>query len=151
MELSQERLGVLFLLSLAAGILMGILWSAVRIWRGLCGATERSHGRRIFRILRGVLLIGVDIMVCLLCSVILILVLYYGNDGQFRLLAVVGSGLGLAVWRRTLGRPLGRLTDRIAIFLRRKMRILLVWLSHRVMTAGRALVQYGRKISGKAV
>lgn len=150
MELSQERLGALFLLSLAAGVLMGVLWSSVRFWRGLCGADVRSHGRMILRILRGTLLIGADVVTCLLCSVILILVLYYGNDGQFRLLAVLGSGIGLVAWHMTLGRPLGRLTDRISGFLRRKIRRLLAWLFRRIMAASRAILRYGRKISGKA-
>ena len=65
-----------------------------------------------------ILLTGADVLFGILCGVALILLLYYVNDGQFRLLAVLGLGCGFFVWYQTLGRLLGFLTDRLSAGLR---------------------------------
>lgn len=111
MELSQTLLGFMLSLSLVLGLCMGILWSCLRLFRGLLGIERQGHMG--FRVVRAVLLVGGDVLFCLTCSVLFILLLYYTNDGQFRLLSVLGCGCGFLGWLGTLGYQLGKCTDRL--------------------------------------
>ena len=88
MEISQGLLGALFSLSAVTGAGLGVLWSLIRLLRGICGADRRGWHTVPVRIL----LTGTDVLFGVLCGVALILLLYYVNDGQFRLLAVLGLG-----------------------------------------------------------
>lgn len=120
MEISQVSLGLLFVLAVATGAGMGALWNLIRFLRSLCGAS----GAHIIRILRGFLLTIADVLFGVLCGVMLILLLYYANDGQPRLLAVLGCGCGFFVWYHTLGRLIGKLTDTLS----RALHTVLRWL-----------------------
>lgn len=113
MEISQGLLGALFSLSAVTGAGLGVLWSLIRLLRGICGADRRGWHTVPVRIL----LTGTDVLFGVLCGVALILLLYYVNDGQFRLLAVLGLGCGFFAWYHTLGRLLGALTDRLSAWL----------------------------------
>ena len=113
MEISQGLLGALFSLSAVTGAGLGVLWSLIRLLRGICGADRRGWHTVPVRIL----LTGMDVLFGVLCGVALILLLYYVNDGQFRLLAVLGLGCGFFAWYHTLGRLLGALTDRLSAWL----------------------------------
>lgn len=131
MEISQASLGLLFSLSVGTGAGMGVLWSLLRFLRSLCGETDAAQpaawrtGWHILRLLRCILFTLADILFGLLCGVLLILLLYYANDGQPRLLALLGCGCGFFAWYHTLGRLVGRLTDRLSRALRSALRWLL--------------------------
>lgn len=129
MELSQTLLGLMFSLSLVSGLCMGILWSCLRLFRGLLG-TERQ-GHMGFRVVRAVLLVGGDVLFCLTCSVLFILLLYYTNDGQFRLLSVLGCGCGFLGWLGTLGYLLGKCTERLCRGLHKLIRRSYGWCKSR--------------------
>jgi hypothetical protein len=80
--------------------------------------------------LRSLGLFFLDVLFGLLCVCVLILLLYYTNDGQFRLLAVAGMGCGFFAWYHTLGRLLGRVTDgavRGLYFVAKQLIRLLLW------------------------
>lgn len=125
MELSQTLLGLMFSLSLVSGLCMGVLWSCLRLFRGLLGAEH--HGRMSLRMVRVVLLVGGDVLFCLTCCVWLILLLYYTNDGQFRLLSVLGCGCGFLGWLGTLGYLFEKCTDRLCRGLHKLIRRLFGW------------------------
>lgn len=129
MELSQTLLGLMFSLSLVSGLCMGILWSCLRLFRGLLGTECQGHMG--FRVVRACLLIGGDVLFCLTCSVWLILLLYYTNDGQFRLLSVLGCACGFLGWLGTLGFLLGKCTDRLCRGLHRLIRRSYGWCKSR--------------------
>lgn len=136
MEISQELLGLLFSLSVATGVGAGIVWSLLRLLRGLCGTGGRGWRSLPVR----VLLTGADILFGVLSGISVILLLYYVNDGQFRLLAVLGVGCGFFAWYHTLGALLGKVTD---------------WLSDRMRAALRRMlgpvVQGIRRLVGRIV
>ena len=92
---------------------------------------------------RGQVLFGV------LCGVALILLLYYVNDGQFRLLAVLGLGCGFFAWYHTLGRLLGALTDRLSAWLHAALRRLSVPLARRTGCMVRRLGKACRAVSAR--
>lgn len=130
MELSQTLLGLMFSLSLVSGLCMGVLWSCLRLFRSLLGTERRGHMG--LRMVRAVLLVGGDVLFCLTCSVWLILLLYYTNDGQFRLLSVLGCGCGFLGWLGTLGYLLGKCTDRLCRGLHKLIRRSCGWCKSRV-------------------
>lgn len=135
MEISQGLLGALFSLSAVTGAGLGVLWSLIRLLRGICSADRRGWHTVPVRIL----LTGTDVLFGVLCGVALILLLYYVNDGQFRLLAVLGLGCGFFAWYHTLGRLLGALTDRLSAWLHAVLRRLSVPLARRTGCMARRL------------
>lgn len=144
MEISQGLLGLLFSLSVATGVGMGIVWSLLRFLRGVCGTGGRGWRAIPVR----VLLICADILFGILGGVSIILLLYYINDGQFRLLAILGAGCGFFAWYHTLGALLGIVTDRLSAWmratLRRAVSPVVCWgmcLVHRIADGCRKLVR----------
>lgn len=126
MEISQRLLGLLFTLSVLTGCGLGCVSELLGLLRALSGAdrpprrlrSSRPAARFVRAVLRGAkkaALFLADVSFGLLCGVALILLLYYVNDGGFRLIAVVGMAAGCFVWRHTLG----RLTRRAAAGLHR--------------------------------
>ena len=160
MEISQRLLGLMFALSVAVGAGLGLLWNALKLLRALTGA-ETGHppseadGRtaagkaglpfpvRCCGLLRQALFFGADVLFGLTCGIAVILLLYYTNDGQFRLLALLGTAGGFFVWYHTLGRLLDRLTDLFVRLLRRLARIvgkLLLWLPMQLLRLWNAVI-----------
>lgn len=129
MEISQKLLGLMFTLSVAAGAGLGCILDLIGLLRALTGAggtvtqarraeKPRSAGEAVQLILRGTrgtLLFLVDVLFGILCGCVLILLLYYTNDGGFRLLAVIGMAAGFFVWRSTAGRLLAGLFRTAAV------------------------------------
>ncbi len=138
-----------------------MLWSLLRLFRALCGASDAdkgpgrhqqaqtcvcaedgNHGRQSEpqpsrqtsrrQALHGlrtapvrVVLFVSDVLFGLICGCVLILLLYYTNDGQFRFLALLGMGCGFFVWRHTLGLLADALTDVMVRGLHRLVRLLM--------------------------
>lgn len=124
MEISQKLLALLFAFALLSGAGLGLLWNLIHLLRALCGVRistsvpSSSHkGERsslLMRIWHWVRLPGLfllDLLFGLTCVCVLILLLYYTNDGQFRFFAPIGMGCGFLLWYQTLGRLMFRLTD----------------------------------------
>ncbi len=160
MEISQKLLGAVFALSVLCGAGLGLLWNLLRLLRALCGVRAAPApaqrdcpavcpGRhRLLISLRAVWLFLLDALFGLLCVCVLILLLYYTNDGQFRLLAAAGMGCGFFAWYHTLGRLLGRFTDlmvRGLYFVARQLIRLLLWPPRMIRRAWMATV--GKRIA----
>ncbi len=160
MEISQKLLGAVFALSVLCGAGLGLLWNLLRLLRALCGVgvspapvqedcpAVRPGRHRLLTGLRSVWLFLLDVLFGLLCVCVLILLLYYTNDGQFRLLAAAGMGCGFFAWYHTLGRLLGRFTDvmvRGLYFVARQLIRLLLWPPRMLRRAWMATV--GKRIA----
>lgn len=67
------------------------------------GSLRKKHGR-VHKIVTAVWLFFEDILFFVLCGVAVALLMYYTNDGQFRLMALVTVSVGFAVYYITVGR-----------------------------------------------
>lgn len=134
MEVSQKLLGLMFTLSVTTGAGLGLILNLIGLIRALTGAKKTDprpvqtagkralaawYARRALRGIPDVLTFLIDVLFGILCGCALVLLLYYTNDGGFRLLAVIGMAAGVFAWHYTLGRPLTKLTDSAAARLRR--------------------------------
>ncbi len=67
------------------------------------GSSHKKHGR-VHRIVTAFWLFFEDILFFVLCGVAVALLMYYTNDGQFRLMALVTVSVGFTVYYITVGR-----------------------------------------------
>lgn len=131
MEISQSLLGLMYVWAVAVGVVLGASYDVLRLSRVMLGLPGRrlvtGRWRRV-----GVhaLLFVQDVLFGLLGGLMLVLLLYYTNDGQFRGLAVVGMLSGFFVYYYTLG-GLVRLgvdwltdgVERVFCFVGRRLRV----------------------------
>lgn len=89
----------LFALSLSGGILCGMLWDVFKIPRIVCGIPESKTDNMLYTFV----VFLQDLFFCLLCGIVTILVLYYGNEGNIRGIAFVGMSVSFAAYRVTFG------------------------------------------------
>ncbi len=145
MEVSQKVLCLLFLVSVGAGVLLGMVYDVLRLTRMLVGLQQPSQVSLISpahvskkavwqRRCGHVLLFLEDLLFGVLCGVVGILILYFVNDGQVRFLTPVGMFCGFFVYTVTIGKIIRGLSDAIVAFLRKVVRCILKWLYHLIMT-----------------
>ena len=89
----------LLALSLSGGILCGALWDLFKIPRIVFGISESISANK----LHAVIVFVQDLLFCLLCGLVAIIVLYYGNEGNIRGIALVGMSVSFAAYRFTFG------------------------------------------------
>ena len=89
----------LLALSLSGGILCGLLWDLFKIPRVVFGVPESRTENKFHTIVVFVQ----DFLFCILCGLVTIVVLYYGNEGIIRGIAFVGLSVGFAAYRVTFG------------------------------------------------
>jgi hypothetical protein len=115
--------------SLICGFLLGVLYDLVQClcrgrgmkaapWGGRCiekipmprggrhHLSDRSKAGKVKAICGTVSLVFSDVGFCLFFAVVMIVLLYYTNDGQFRSSAVAASLIGFGMYRYTLRRLL---------------------------------------------
>lgn len=145
MEISQKLLCFLFLSSFAAGAAWGLLYDLFYLSRLLLGrspSTTESDARAMStgkRIWCAALLFMEDLLFVFFGGLVLILLLYFVNDGQFRFIAMVGMGCGLFVWRVTLGHLFGKISEGLVSLIRRFVRFCLKWLFFPFRILGKCL------------
>lgn len=132
--LSQLSLARLLAASLLLGIALGVLYDFFRIRRLACeqrvGSVNRSSSamskkkrfRSLPRVLLSMLLHIEDLFFGLIAGVSTAILYFALSMGQVRLMAIIGEGVGLLLYRLTLGRLVMACADRL---LR-----LLAWLWH---------------------
>lgn len=119
MELSQKLLCFLFLASAGSGVLLGLIYDLMRMPMLLAGLSpeclpkqeKASPSPWQYNVGR-VVLFFLDLLFAVVCGVTLVLLLYFINDGQIRMLAPVGVACGFFVYMVTVGRVI-RLLIRI--------------------------------------
>ena len=125
MEVSQKLLCLLLLVSVAFGVLLGLCYDVFRIIRILLGwhqglsayTPEKRH--RWHHWAGQILLFVQDLLFGVLSGVVLILILYFVNDGQVRFLAPLGLACGFFAYTFTLGKLICAVSEVIARFIRK--------------------------------
>ena len=98
----------------AGGVLCGALWSFLRIQRILLGVGERaeiSAKKRKIYIFLFVLVQDVSFFAAAAC--VLAVAFYYGNNGNFRIFALLFAALGAVAYVKTVGRITERSVEKI--------------------------------------
>lgn len=86
-------------LSLAGGIVCGILWDFHKVPRIFLGISETPKWNKpCFFIV-----FAQDVLFCLACGCVALAVLYYGNEGNLRGIALLGMIAGFAAYRVSIG------------------------------------------------
>lgn len=122
---TQRALALLFVYAAAAGFLLGGWYSLLRFlrtfWEGRPSGEEQGSRRRSSALL---LFLG-DTVFAVTAALTLILLLYYGNDGQLRAPAAIGLACGCFVYHATLGRLTAKLEKPLSRFIKRTIRLAL--------------------------
>ncbi len=150
MEISQKLLCFLFLSSFAVGAALGMVYDLFYLSRLLLGFPKGtseslpSQGKRtkITKALGACLLFMEDFFFILLSGVCLLLLLYFVNDGQFRIGAPLGLGCGFFVYRVTLGRWFLAISETLVKLVRRVVKLLLGCLLFPLQATGRCLYRW---------
>lgn len=119
-----------------AKCLVARLWPPQRLWK--LRARTDGDTERIGRVLPAIIMAFEDIICMLTASVVLLLVLYATNDGQFRLSAAVAMLLGYLLYRVTIRR---RLQTVIAL-IRSSLLVIGVWIVALVSYPARVLLAW---------
>jgi hypothetical protein len=149
MQVSQRALAYMLLWSLACGAGLGLVYDLLAMLRGPMGLLPPFLMRlgerlalppalRLKRLVKrprsnnkkrewgeAVLLFWQDVLFCLLFAVVATLLLYYTNDGQWRMGVIVLMLLSLVGYRATMGRPMRF----VLLLLRMLMSSLLAWIA----------------------
>lgn len=150
MEISQKLLCFLFLSSFAAGAALGVIYDLFYLSRLLLGFPQStseappSEGKRakVTKAFGACLLFMEDFLFILLAGVSLLLLLYFVNDGQFRMGAPLGLGCGFFAYRVTLGRCFLAISSTLVKLVRRVVKLLLGCLLFPLRIVGRCLDQW---------
>ena len=112
MEISQTLLGMSFVIAVLAGVVVGMVYDALRISRVLLAhlTGNGTFSRRMV----GIVCFAEDILFALAASLVLILLVYYTGDGQLRALAPMGLICGFFFWYVTVGKLVMHASDFIA-------------------------------------
>ena len=100
-DLSQELILSLIIKSFLTGVALGVIYEGVRIAKMLLGIGQDGRVRKIFS---HVFLFFTDLCFCLIFAFCSILLTYNINGGVFRGCVYLCMGLGIVVYRLTLGR-----------------------------------------------
>ena len=126
-DLSQELILSLIIKAFLTGIVLGLLYEAVRIAKMLLGV---GGGGRIRKIASGVFLFFTDVCFCLLFASSAILLTYNIGGGVFRGCVYLAMGGGLMLYRLTVGKltekPERAITTVIKKMLRKILKVALV-------------------------
>lgn len=150
---TQRALALLFVYATAVGFCLGGVYDALRILRLLCGYPT-GQGRR--SVLSAVCLFAEDVLFMLIAAVALILLCYYGNDGQIRAPAVIGVVCGFFVYRQTVGRLVMAVAERLTRLIRKVLAYILHLLVMPIrwfwrMTAGRLMATHRERMTQKRI
>ncbi len=100
-DLSQELIFSLMLRSLACGAVLGFLYEIVRIMKMLFGIDRVC---RLRKIISAIYLFVTDFLFCIIAASLAILLTYNISGGVFRGCVYLCMGLGLILYRATLGK-----------------------------------------------
>lgn len=150
MELSQGRLGFLLVAATLLGLCLGVVFDLLHLFRAFLDG-DGSHPKhpRAHALLLQILLFWQDLFFILASSWSLVILLYYTNDGQIRLLAVCGMACGFLLYRRTLGRLLARRITKAAHILRSSVKRTVTVLLLPICALGRLMALLWRCTGGK--
>ena len=146
----EQTVPVLFALSLAGGILCGVVWDAFKITRIFLGISDFPEANGRYKKRRDfVFLFLQDLLFCIIFGCVLSVGMYYGNEGRLRAFAPVGMLLGFWAYRRTLGALVIMVAEKSASLLRKVSRKIFVLLRGCASKTKRACIKAKYKIKEK--
>lgn len=159
MEIYPELLFRLLLASLLFGAGIGVLYDLIRIQRVMLGMSRytaaasapvfcpkfaipkiRKAPRKISRVLKHALLIAQDLFFCVTVGILLSVLLFYRNNGEFRGFVLVGVLLGFAVYYFTVGRLVIHASEYVVFALKTAVLYAVYYVSFPFIAAGRFLI-----------
>ena len=159
MEINPTSLFRLLLASLIFGAIMGVLYDCIRIQRVLFGISRytdaantpifcpklwKPREKRIPEKARdffkhGVLVLQ-DMVFCLTVGVLLSVLLFYRNNGEFRGFVLIGVVLGFSAYYFTVGKLVIRVSEYLVFAIKTAMLYAIYYITLPFITAGRFLV-----------
>lgn len=118
MELSQTALAVMLFCAAPLGILLNVVY---RLTEPRCARRAKSH-KAVIVVLQNLK----DFIFLIAAAVLVVLLVYYANDGQFRYLALAGALAGYWFSDRLLAKPILVCRDALCRLVVKVMRVLLV-------------------------
>lgn len=101
--------------SLSGGMFCGVLHSFFKCVRLALALSEENRSKCVCRIVMFIQ----DLWFCLVSASVLCVAIYYGNDGKFRFVSVIGMILGFAAFKVSLGKFAEFVVDKIFSFVRK--------------------------------
>ena len=112
-NISQEKLLIMLLSSLALGVAFGIFYELIRLLRVII-APRKVSGMSLHRILSDIVTFFADFVFILLFAVAAILQTYKISGGVFRGLTYIGMSLGFLFYYFVVGRLTKKISENIA-------------------------------------
>ncbi|HHT54103.1 MAG TPA: hypothetical protein GX011_04105 [Clostridiales bacterium] len=115
----------MFIVSLLSGIALEVLWECLG-FVGFALRYRRQGGAVTFgdTPISLIVIFVKDVLFFTVAGAVVAVLIYWANDGQFRMLSPVGALLGFYICRSTLGRLLRRLNEELVKLLFAALRIL---------------------------
>lgn len=113
----QQTVLRLLALSAGGGIVCGMLHSFLRCVRLAFNLLEQNKHKAAYL----TVVFVQDILFCIMSSCMLCAVLYYGNNGNFRLVSVFGMAVGFAAFKVSFGRLAEAAVDKLFSFVRKNL------------------------------
>lgn len=124
MVVEQTRLAEILLYSFLLGIFLGVVYDLFRIRRQLFSIGSAKKAANVQEttnricLIEDVIIFFEDVFYSIICSVVVCIFLFYVNHGRFRVIALVGAGLGFLVYYKTVGRLVLFCSEKIVRFIR---------------------------------
>ena len=159
MEISPTSLLRLLLASLVFGAIMGVLYDCIRIQRVLLGISryteaasapifcpkvwknpKRRTPSRVCVIAKCGCLVFQDVAFCLTGSVLLSVLLFYQNNGEFRGFVLIGAAFGFLAYYFTVGKLVIRVSEYVVFAIKTALLYVVYYTMLPFIAAGRFLV-----------
>lgn len=137
MEIYPQLLWRLLLYSFLSGLLLGALYDTLRLTRvllGVCHYTDiacsacvvspfrkRERTRKRPSLFRGILVAVQDLLFCFAVGALMMILLFYGNDGGFRGFVLLGLASGFLLYYATVGAFVVRVSEYVVFWLKTAM------------------------------
>ena len=164
MELDSGLLLRLLLTSFWFGVISGALYDVVRLQRVLLGmnrytlAAERPafcphfvkvHSGSIHRgkgFLKRIVLAIQDVVFCVTVSILVAILLFSQNNGEFRGFVLIGLGIGFAAYYFTVGKLVITASEYIVFALKTAVLYIVYYITYPFFAAARFLIAQGGKL-----
>lgn len=167
MEIYPHLLWRLLLYSFFSGMLLGAVYDTLRLSRVLLGVCHYIDvapvnyvpspfprrdvpPRKRSKVLREALLVLEDLAFCLVAGALVMILLFYGNDGGFRGFVLLGLLAGFLVYYATLGALVVRASEFLIFWLKVAVLYAVYYITRPFVIAARFLWKSTKKVCEKA-
>ena len=119
----EQTVPALFCLSLAGGIVCGLVWDFLEIQRIAFGIVDFADEMGKYKRKSNFAFLFLhDVLFCVIFGCVIAVVMYYGNEGRMRILSPIGMLVGFWAYRRTLGARVIMGAEKLISLIRRAFR-----------------------------